>query len=197
MRVFESIHEYLTAYGACLGEAVVKQFPVLHDPEDPPWPLIHRLDRKPFPAQALAIMGIVRRWEEARCAAAVAECGTGKTLISLGSVFTHARGRRFNALAMVLPQLVEKWARECTSTIPGVRVFVIDGVRNGAASNGFTGVNELRMRNGRIVREGFRTTRSDIRLAKNHRSAKARWAAQVPSPCVFIVSRERAKLGYF
>lgn len=32
---------------------------------------------------------------------------TGKTLISLGSVFTHAIGRRFTALAMVPPQMVD------------------------------------------------------------------------------------------
>lgn len=197
MNLSTSIGDYLRDYGAEIGNRVLNHFPALHQPQDIPWPGLDRLERQPFPAQALAIMGIVKRWEEARCAAAVAECGTGKTLISLGSVFTHARGRRFSALAMVPPQLVEKWARECLSTIPGVRVFVIDGVRNGAASNGFTGVNEFRMRNGRIVRGGFRTTLSDIRLAKNHRSAKARWAVQVPSPCVFIVSRERAKLGYF
>lgn len=197
MNLPASIGAYLRAYGTELGDRVVRHFPALHAPDDLLWPPLGCLKRKPFPAQALAIMGIVKRWEEARCAAAVAECGTGKTLISLGSVFTHARGRRFNALVMVPPQLVEKWARECISTIPAVRVFVIDGVRNGAASNGFTGVNELRMRNGRIVREGFRTTLSDIRLAKNHRSAKAQWTAQVASPCVFIVSRERAKLGYF
>ena len=53
----------------------------------------------------------------------MAECGTGKTLISLGSVYAHAEGRPFTALAMVPPQLVEKWARECFLTIPGVRVF--------------------------------------------------------------------------
>jgi hypothetical protein len=135
--------------------------------EDPLAGEIRQLKRRPFSAQALAIMGIVKRWREARCAAAVAECGTGKTLISLGSVHAHAEGRPFTALAMVPPQLVEKWARECFLTIPGVRVFVIDGVRNGVGSNGFTGVNEVRLRNGRIVREGLRTTLSEIRLAGN------------------------------
>jgi N12 class adenine-specific DNA methylase len=105
----------------------------------------------------------------------VAECGTGKTLISLGSVFTHARGKQFTALTMVPPQVLEKWARECFLTLPGVRVFFIDGVRNGTSSNGFTGVNEVKFRNGRIVREGLKTTLSDLRLAKHHRSARARW----------------------
>lgn len=191
------IAEYLRLHGPALSEKVLRQFPPLHNPQDEPWPVLARLKRRPFPAQSLAIMGIVKRWEEANCAAAVAECGTGKTLISLGSIFTHARGRSFTCLAMVPPQLVEKWARECFSTLPGVRVFIIDGVRNGVASNGFTGINEVRPRNGRVVREGLKTTLSDLRLAKTHRSARARWAEQVGEPCVFIVSRERAKLGYF
>jgi hypothetical protein len=170
-----SITDYLRLYGSTLGEHVLARFPALHSPDDPVWPALMQLKRRPFPAQAMAIMGIVKCWQEARCAAAVAECGTGKTLISLGSVFTHASPLPFTCLAMVPPQLVEKWCREAVSTLPGVRVFVIDGCRNGVASNGFTGVNEVRLRNGRTVREGLKTTLSDMRLANGHRSAWARW----------------------
>ena len=83
------------------------------------------------------------------------------------------------------------------STLPGVRAFFVDGVRNGASSNGFTGVNEVKFRNGRIVREGLKTTLSELRLAKRHRSARARWDANVGAPSIFVISRERAKLGYF
>jgi hypothetical protein len=192
-----SIGQYLQAYGNILGDRVLAQFPPLHNPTDSVWPELLRLKRRPFPAQTLAIMGISKRWQEARCAAAVAECGTGKTLISLGSVFTHAARRPFTCLAMVPPQLVEKWARECFLTLPGVRLFVIDGIRNGVGSNGFTGVNEVRFRNGRIAREGLKTTLSEMRLAKNHRSARLRWQAQAQGPSIFVCSRERAKLGYF
>ena len=197
MTALTTIGDYLRLHGAALGERVLGQFPPLHEPADPVSSALKQLKRRPFPAQALAIMGIAKKWEEARCAAAVAECGTGKTLISLGSIFTHSNGRLFTTLAMVPPQLVEKWSRECFLTLPGVRVFVIDGCRNGVASNGFSGVNEVRFWNGRIVREGVRTTLSDLRLAKTHRSARARWHAQVAAPSIFIVSRERAKLGYF
>jgi superfamily II DNA or RNA helicase len=191
------IATYLRLYGFALGERVLNQFPPLHGLADPVSPELRRLKRRPFSAQALAIMGIVKRWQQARCAAAVAECGTGKTLISLGSVSTHAEARPFTCLAMVPPQLVGKWARECFLTLPNVRVFMIDGVRNGVSSNGFAGVNEVRFRKGRIVREGLRTTLSDMRRAKTHRSSRARWRAQVPGPSIFVVSRERAKLGYF
>src|SRR5712664_3745341 len=120
MGALTCINDYLKVYEPELGHRVVDQFPPLHRPSDPVWPAINELKRQPFPAQALAIMGIVKRWEESRAAAAVAECGTGKTLISLGSVFTHARGRSFTALAMCPPSLVEKWSREACLTLPGV-----------------------------------------------------------------------------
>ena len=37
-------------------------------------------------------MGVVKRWERARTAMVVAECGTGKTLISLGAITFIATG---------------------------------------------------------------------------------------------------------
>jgi hypothetical protein len=74
---------------------------------------------------------------------------------------------------------------------------MIDGIRNGVGSNGYSGVNEVRFRSGRVVREGFKSTLSELRLAKGHGSARLRWQAQVPGPVIFVVSRERAKLGYF
>jgi hypothetical protein len=67
----DSISAYLRNYGAQLGERVLAQFPPLHGPDDQGSPCLRQLKRQPFPAQALAIMGIVKRWAEARCAAAV------------------------------------------------------------------------------------------------------------------------------
>jgi hypothetical protein len=111
-------------------------------------------------------------------AAAIAECGTGQTPISLGAIFVQAKGKPFTALAMVPPQLVTKMARECFVTLPRVRVFLIAGVRNGVGSNGFAGVNEIRLRNGRIIREGLQTTLTNLRLQKQHRPARARWSSK-------------------
>ena len=193
----KTISEYLKHFADELGDRVVEQFPPLHKPGDALSPLLRRLKRQPFPGQQLAVMGILKKWQESRAVAAIAECGTGKTLIALASVYAAAEGRGFTAIAMVPPQLVMKWARECFLTIPGVRVFVIDGVRNGVASNGHTGVNEVRFRQGRINREGLKTTLSDLRLGRGHRSARARWTSLCSGPAMFIVSRERAKLGYF
>ena len=71
MGALTCINDYLKIHGGALGQRVVDQFPPLHQPLDPVWPAIHQLKRQPFPAQSLAIMGIVKRWEEARGAAAV------------------------------------------------------------------------------------------------------------------------------
>jgi hypothetical protein len=131
MPELSTIYDYLRANALLLGTRILEQFPALHQVHDPLSPRIEGLLRKPFPAQAIAIMGLARRWQEARTGMVVAECGTGKTLISLGAIHVHSEGRPFTALAMVPPHLVEKWAREAFLTLPGVRVFFIDDLRNG------------------------------------------------------------------
>ena len=78
---------------------------------------ISRLLRPPYPAQALAIMGVAQRWQIARGAHVVAECGAGKTLIALGMMFVHAQGQPFSGIVMAPPHLVEKWARETFLTL--------------------------------------------------------------------------------
>jgi superfamily II DNA or RNA helicase len=106
MAELHSLADYFHTYGHLLENRVLEQFPPLQAPGDPLWPGVHQLKRKPFPAQTIALMSVIRRWEQARCAAVIAECGTGKTLVALGSIWTAARGRHFTALAMVPPQLL-------------------------------------------------------------------------------------------
>jgi hypothetical protein len=197
MAVPENLADYLRTYAIELGERILKSFPPLHAVDDPPSPLIGKLLRRPFHAQRLAIMGLVRRWEQARAGAVIAECGTGKTLISLGAIHTHAADRAFTALVMAPGHVTEKWCRETLLTLPRVRVFVIDGLRNATSDRGHHGVNEVKLRNGRIVREGLRTSLTDLRLRKNSLSARKRWASICSSPSVFVVGRDRAKLGFF
>jgi hypothetical protein len=95
-----NINDYLTAYGEGLAQRIVESFPPLHDVEDSVSPLLAKLRREPYAAQSLAVMGIVRRWEKSRSAAAVAECGTGKTFIALASMFVHSQGKPFCGLVM-------------------------------------------------------------------------------------------------
>src|SRR5580698_546856 len=192
-----TIYNYMRANASLLGARILQEYPALHQFDDQASPRIDELLRTPFPAQAIAIMGVAKRWQRARTAMVVAECGTGKTLISLGAIHVHSEGNPFTALAMVPPHLVEKWAREAFRTLPGLRVFLIDDLRDGGDENKFHGVNEVRLRNGRIVREGLHTTPSELRLRKDSPRTRKRWMSLCGRPALFIVGRERAKLGYF
>src|SRR6266496_1541324 len=197
MPELSTIYDYMRANAALLGARILEEFPALDQFDDAVSPRVERLLRRPFPAQAIAIMGLAKRWEQARTAMVVAECGTGKTLISLGAIHVHSQGKPYTALAMVPPHLVEKWAREAFLTLPGVRVFLIDDLRNGGDENKFHGVNEVRFKHGHIAREGLRTTLSELRLRKESSNSRKRWLSLCGGPSLFIVGRERAKLGYF
>jgi superfamily II DNA or RNA helicase len=197
MSELSTIYDYMRANAGLLGTRILEQFPALQQIDDPVSPRIAGLLRRPFPAQNIAIMGLAKRWRQARTGMVVAECGTGKTLISLGAIHVHSEGKPFTALAMVPPHLVEKWAREAFLTLPGVRVFLIDDLRNGGDENKAHGVNEVRFRQGRIVRESFQTSLSELRLRKGSSSPRKRWWSLCGRPSLFIVGRERAKLGYF
>ena len=192
-----TIYDYMRANATLLGERILQEYPALHQFDDPISPRIAELLRRPFPAQTIAIMGVAKRWQRARTGMVVAECGTGKTLISLGAMHVHCKGQPFTAVAMVPPHLVEKWAREAFLTLPGIRVFLLDDLRNGGDENMPHGVNEVRLKHGRIVREGLHTTLSEMRLRKQFSSSRDRWMSLCTRPALFIVGRERAKLGYF
>ena len=197
MPELSTIYDYMRANAGLLGARILEEFPALHQFENPISPRVEGLLRRPFPAQSIAIMGLAKRWREARTAMVVAECGTGKTLISLGGVHVHSQSKPYAALAMVPPHLVEKWARETFLTLPGVRVFLIDDLRNGGDDNKAHGVNEVRLRQGRIVREGLQTSLSELRLRRSSTTPRQRWLSLCGRPSLFIVGRERAKLGYF
>lgn len=125
MSIPNSIPEYLR-FGAELGDRIVQMFPALYKPGDPVSPRMRTLLRKPYPAQEVAAMSVVKRWEEARSAAVIAECGTGKTLVALAAVHCHSEGKPYTALALVPGHLTAKTAREAFQTLPGVPVFFIE-----------------------------------------------------------------------
>ena len=191
------IYTYMKLFSRELGERILHDYPALQRFEDPISPRVRQLLRRPFPAQAIALMGVAKRWQQQHTAGIVAECGTGKTLMSLGAIHVHSDGYPYAALAMVPPHLVEKWAREAILTLPGIRVFMVDDLRNGGDAKIPHGVNEVRLQGKRIVRKGLHTTLPDMRLRKSYKSARDRWASICPGPTLFVVGRERAKLGYF
>ena len=191
-----TIYDYMRSYSQLLGERILDEYAALHSFHDQVSPRLKQLLRTPFAAQQIAIMGVVKRWQAARTALIVAECGTGKTLMALAAMHAHSRKPHYTALAMVPPHLVLKWAREAFLTIPGIRVFLVDGLRNGGEPNQPHGINEVRLVKGRVLRDGIRSSLSDLRMARFHTSARKRWSSVCSQPALFIVGRERAKLGY-
>ena len=194
----ENIQDYLRACAPELGERIIQMYPALHKPGDPVSPRMKTLLRKPYPVQELAAMGVIRRWEQARSAAVIGECGTGKTLVALAAIHGHSDGKPYTALAMVPGHLVAKTAREAFRTLPGMRVFFIDALRDRVRDGTPCGVNEVKLRHGRIVREGLHTTLTDLRLRKHYRTARERWQQTICSgSALFVLGRDRAKLGWF
>jgi hypothetical protein len=197
MTQLQTIYDYMKLFSRELGERILHDYPALQRFEDPISPRVRQLLRRPFPAQAIALMGVAKRWQQQHTAGIVAECGTGKTLMSLGAIHVHSDGHPYAALAMVPPHLVEKWSREAILTVPGIRVFMVDDLRNGGDAKIPHGVNQVRLQGKRIVRKGLHTTLTDLRLRKSSKSARDRWGSICPGPTLFVVGRERAKLGYF
>ena len=192
MQSLDTIHQYLERHSEEIGNRILASYPALYGANEAPSPLLSRMVRVPYPAQTLAIMGVSKRWQLARNANVVAECGAGKTLIALGSMLVHSTGRPFSGLVMAPPHLVEKWARETFLTLPQVRVFLIDDMRNGGDPKEPHGINEVRLRRGEIVREGLHTSLTELR-----RLGRQGWRKLCPGTTIFCIGREKAKLSYF
>jgi hypothetical protein len=200
MAVPESIHDYLRMFAGELGELILQTYPALHSANNAVSPRLATLLRKPFPAQAVAAMGVAKKWETERAAAVmIAECGTGKTLISLAALHVHSDGQPFTGIVMAPGHITLKWCKEALETIPRLRVFLIDGLRDRVRDSGTpAGINEVKLRRGQVVREGLDTTLTDLRLRKNHKSARARWQQEIcPGPALFVVGRDKGKLSHF
>ena len=194
-----TLEEYLREFSVEIGDRILTSFPALHAPGDPVSPILGKLLRKPFAAQEVAIAGAVARLRQADSVACIAEMGTGKTLMAMSIAHVFSAGRPYGCLFVVPPQLLQKTAREILLTIPGARVYVIDSLRSQRPGQaGPHGVNEFRLRNGRIIRDGVHTTLTEMRLRGKHKSAWDRWVAEHgPGPHYVICGRDRAKLGAF
>jgi hypothetical protein len=154
----ETYSDYLRTYAPSLGSRIVEMYPPLQGPLDPIAAPIATLLRKPLPAQALTISGLAKALNTARSVRIVGECGTGKTLMSMGVAHAHANGATYTAIAMCPPHLVLKWAREVLITVPRARAFVIYDMRNGGDPARPHGVVEVQLKNGRAVNKGLKTT---------------------------------------
>jgi hypothetical protein len=188
----ETYYDYLRQRSQELGARILELYPPLQGPGDPLAPEIDTLLRKPLPAQAITISGLVKALKCSRSVRIVGECGTGKTLMSMGVAHANAKGKPYTTISMCPPHLVFKWAREIIQTIPRARVFVIYDLRNGGDTNRPHGVAEVQLHGSTIVNKGLKTTLHELR-----KMGRDGWRKRCRVPCYFVVSRETGKLSYF
>jgi hypothetical protein len=188
-----SVYDYMRKYAGELGARIVETYAPLHGVKDKVAPEVATLLRTPFAAQNITIMGVAKYFTTGgKSAKIVAECGAGKTLISLAAAHVHAKAAPFSMVVMCPPHLVKKWAREAILTVPFARTFIIEDLRNGGAKTKAHGVNETRLINGEIMRRGLATT-----LPKLRAMGRKGWKAYCRRPAVFIMGKEMGKLSYF
>ncbi|HKR26863.1 MAG TPA: hypothetical protein VJT08_09305 [Terriglobales bacterium] len=183
------IYGYLRAQAGELGARILESFPPLQSTTDDVPEELSTLLRTPLPAQAIAIGGLAKHLKSARAARIVAECGAGKTFMALG--LAHVLKAR-TILVMCPSHLGKKWAREAIQTIPLVRTFLIEDMRNGGDPRQPHGICEVRLHKGRAVYEGLQLSLSELR-----RLGQAGWIQRVPQYSVFIIPKDKGKLSYF
>lgn len=125
------LHDFISHFGSDLLAAVERDNPPVYidRPNAIRTNVLNGLIRKPFPAQADAVQALSALLfdENERAAILNAEMGTGKTMMAIClSAIAKAEGMK-HSMVISPPHLVYKWRREIQDTIPGARVWVLNG----------------------------------------------------------------------
>jgi SNF2 family DNA or RNA helicase len=125
------IAEFIRDFRSGLIEAVRVQNPPVYDehPDAHYEDLLEQLLRSPFEAQRAVIQAVTRRLVVGGAKSAVinGEMGTGKTLMGIATAWLLHHAGFPRALVVCPPHLVYKWRREIKQTVPGARVWVLNG----------------------------------------------------------------------
>jgi hypothetical protein len=121
----KTLEDYLMTYGPLLGKQAERSLEPLHVPHRDRLPTLNLL-RSPFEAQSHVIEAARKALVRQKSVLLVGEMGTGKTIMGMAAIHTHAGGRPYRALVFCPGQLVQKWEREIQATIPGAEVIQID-----------------------------------------------------------------------
>ena len=121
MQIPADIQDYLELHATELGERILSSFPPLQSADDELSPLLSKMLRQPYLVQGMAAASVSKCWQMGRNANVIAECGAGKTLIALASMFLDSACRSFSGLVMAPPHLVDSVAcRVSTNRLKGV-----------------------------------------------------------------------------
>jgi hypothetical protein len=131
-----SLATFIDEFGEGLLSQVRSQNPAVFDVDvDQSTPayvqrqaVLQSLKRQPFPAQANAVQAVVKLLVDHHQPAAVinAEMGTGKTMMAICAAAILQRSHP-RTLVISPPHLVYKWRREILETVPGAKVWILNG----------------------------------------------------------------------
>ncbi len=122
---------FIEEFGASLLDAVREQNPPVYRGEANPTrdAVMDGLLRKPFEAQRELVHAVTRLLVDENEPAAVinAEMGTGKTIMAIAAAAVMHQEGFGRTLVIAPPHLVYKWRREIRETVPGARVWILNG----------------------------------------------------------------------
>ena len=128
---FLPLNDFIEEFGDSLLETLNRSLPPVYDgiPDMRRQAVMETLTRNPFAAQAEVIQAVVKLLVDRNEDAAIinAEMGTGKTLMAIATAAVlYPEGYR-RMMVLSPPHLVYKWRREIQQTVPGARVWVLNG----------------------------------------------------------------------
>jgi SNF2 family DNA or RNA helicase len=123
--------DFIQEFGVGLLESAQRSNPPVYDgiPKPERVAVLDQLKRKPFPAQADAIHAITSLLldQNERAAILNGEMGTGKTLCGIAAAAVLSKAGYRRTLVLSPPHLVYKWRREILETVPGTKVWILNG----------------------------------------------------------------------
>ena len=126
-----SLQDFIAAFGDGLLETVRRQNPPVYvgDADPTRSRLLDALHRQPFARQLDVVQAVSRLLVDLNEPAAIinGEMGTGKTMMAIAAAVCLHHAGFPRTLVICPPHLVYKWRREIRETVPGARVWILNG----------------------------------------------------------------------
>ena len=126
-----ALSDFIRDFGDGLLDAVRVQNPPVYDGVADPArrQVMQGLTRKPFEPQQEVVQAVSRLLiDENECGAIInGEMGCGKTMLAIAAAAVFHQEDIKRTLVIAPPHLVYKWRREIRETVPGARVWILNG----------------------------------------------------------------------
>ena len=127
LKATDTLDSYINTFSAELTDKIQSSFNPLYNPKtEAPDKKIEtfnnlmqiRTDMKAFGAQKSVMTAVSRNLNINRSTIIVGNMGTGKTLMSIGSIFAHTKKKYISSIVLCPGHLVKKWQREINHLYP-------------------------------------------------------------------------------